>query len=70
MIKKTIEKPIFLKRCKDFEVCESGQNCGCVGCNVWNYLYNIGALFKWCKVHNKDFMQYTMKMHKNLKDND
>ena len=69
MIMKTIEKPIFLKRCKDFETCRKSKN-GCVGCNVWYYLYNIGALLKWCKVHNTDFMQYTMKMHKHLKDND
>ena len=61
------EKPIFLRSCKEFEVCESGQNNGCVGCNVWNYLYNIEELHKWCKVHNNDFMQYTMKMHKHLK---
>ena len=58
-------KPIFLKRCKDFETCRRGKN-GCVGCNVWNYLYNIGALLKWCKVHNKDFMLYATKMHKRL----
>lgn len=68
MIKKTIEKPTFLKRCKDFEVCESVKNGGCVGCNVWNYLYDIRALQEWCKKHNRDFMLFTMEMHKKLKD--
>lgn len=67
---KTIEKPKFLKMCKQFEVCESAKNRGCVGCNVWNYLYNIEDLQKWCKVHNRDFMLFTMEMHKHLKDND
>ena len=37
-------KPILVKQCKQFEVCESAKNRGCVGCNVWNYLYDIKAL--------------------------
>lgn len=62
------EKPLLIKRCKEFEVCESVKQKGCKGCNVWNYLYNIKALKKWCKENNKDFMQFTMKMHKMLKE--
>ncbi len=62
------EKPVLLKRCKEFEVCESVKHKGCKGCNVWNYLYDIKALQKWCKEHNEDFMQFTMKMHKMLKE--
>ena len=62
------EKPVFLKRCKAFESCESAKYHGCKGCNVWNYLYDINALQKWCKENNKDFMQFTMEMHKMLKD--
>jgi len=64
------EKPVFVKRCKDFEVCESVKSKGCKGCNVWNYLYDIKALQKWCKEHNEDFMQFTMKMHKMLKESE
>ena len=60
------EKPMFLSRCKKFEVCESAKNCGCTGCNVWNYLYDIKALQKWCKEHNKDFMLFTMEMQRHL----
>ena len=60
-------KPIFLRRCKKFEVCESGQSNGCIGCNVWNYLYDIEALKEWCKEQGKDFMLFTMEMHKKLK---
>lgn len=60
------EKPVFIKRCKEFEVCESVKQKGCKGCNVWNYLYDIKALQKWCKEHDKDFMLYTMKMHRKL----
>ncbi len=62
------EKPVFVKRCKDFETCESRKHYCCKGCNIWNYLYDIKALHKWCKEHNEDFMQYTMKMHKMLKE--
>ena len=62
------EKPMFVSRCKEIEVCESVKNKGCRGCNVWNYLYDIKALQKWCKEHNKDFMQYTMEMHREVKE--
>ena len=62
------EKPVLVRRCKEFEVCESVKHKGCRGCNVWNYLYDIKALQKWCKEHNKDFMQYTMEMHRMLKE--
>lgn len=62
------EKPMLVSRCKDFKVCESVKQKGCKGCNVWNYLYDIKALQKWCKEHNEDFMQFTMKMHKMLKE--
>ena len=62
------EKPLLVKRCKEFEVCESVKQKGCKGCNVWNYLYDIKALQKWCKEHNEDFMQFTMNMHKMLKE--
>ena len=61
------EKPMFVSRCKEIEVCESVKNKGCRGCNVWNYLYDIKTLHKWCKEHNKDFMQYTMEMHRCLR---
>lgn len=64
------EKPLLIKRCKEFEVCESVKSKGCKGCNVWNYLYDIKALQKWCKEHNECFMFFTMKMHKMLKKAD
>ena len=60
------EKPVLLRRFKDFESCRKGKD-GCKGCNVWNYLYDIESLKKWCKEHGKDFMLYTMEMHKKLK---
>lgn len=62
------EKTVLVKRCKKFEVCESVKHKGCKGCNVWNYLYDIKALQKWCKEHNEDFMLFTIKMHKMLKE--
>ena len=64
------EKPVLISRCKEFEVCESVKQKGCKGCNVWNYRYDIKALQKWCKEHNKDFMLYTMEMHRKLKENE
>lgn len=62
------EKPMLVRRCKEFEVCESAKHKGCKGCNVWNYLYDIKALRKWCKEHGKDFMLFTMEMHRKLKE--
>ena len=62
------ENPLLVKRCKEFDVCESAKHKGCKGCNVWNYLNDIKALQKWCNEHNEDFMQFTMKMHKMLKE--
>lgn len=61
------EKPVFVKRCKAFESCESAKHHGCKGCNVWNYLYDIKELQKWCKEHGKDFMLFTLDMQKKLK---
>jgi hypothetical protein len=61
------EKPVFVKRCKDFEDCESRKHYCCKGCNIWNYLYDIKELQKWCKEHGKDFMLFTMDMQKKLK---
>ena len=62
------EKPRLVRRCKAFESCESAKHHGCKGCNVWNYLYDIEALQKWCKEHNECIMFFTMKMHKMLKE--
>ena len=62
------KKPMFVSRCKEIEVCESVKNKGCRGCNVWNYLYDIKSLQKWCKEHDKDFMQYTMEMYREVKE--
>ena len=63
------EKSMLVSRCKEIEVCESVKNKGCSGCNVWNYLYDIKTLHKWCKEHNRDFVLFTMEMHKKLKEN-
>lgn len=57
------EKPVFIKKCKKFNVCESAKN---KGCNVWNYLYDIKALQKWCNEHGENFMLFTMEMQKML----
>lgn len=47
-------KLILVKRCKDFENCESRKHRNCKRCNVWNYLYDIKALQKWCKELDKE----------------
>ena len=62
------KKPIFVSKGKKFETCESAKNKGCRGCNIWNYLYDIKALRKWYKEHGKDFVLFTMEMHKKLKE--
>lgn len=62
------EKPMFVSGCKEFEVCKRVKNKGCRGCNVWNYLYDIKTLHKWCKKHNKDFMKYALKMKRHSEE--
>ena len=64
------KKPIFVSECKKFETYGSAKNKECRGCNIWNYLYDIKALQKWCKEHGKDFVLFTMEMHKEIKQND
>ena len=61
------KKPMFISRCKEFEVCKRVKNKGCSGCNVWNYLYDIKALQNWCKEHDKDFILFTMEMEKEIR---
>lgn len=60
--------PNYVERCKRLDTCYNGKHRDCVGCNVWNYLYDIKALQKWCKQHGKDFMLFTMEMQKELID--
>lgn len=48
------EKPMFISRCEEFKVCERVKKKGCRGCNIWNCLYDIKALQKWCKEHEKE----------------
>ena len=40
------EKPVFVKRCKEFEKCEIRKHSNCQDCNVWKYLYDIKSLKK------------------------
>ena len=60
--------PNYVKRCKRLDTCNNGKHRDCVGCNVWNYLYDTDALYKWCKQQGKDFMMFTMEMQKELID--
>ena len=64
------EKPYQIKNCKRFDVCESSRLGGCVGCNVWNYLYDINALKEWCRKQNVDFMSMSKNMQKMLKEDE
>ena len=61
-------KPYQIKNCKRFDVCESSRLGGCVGCNVWNYLYDIDALKEWCEKQNVDFMSMSKYMRETLKE--
>ena len=58
-------KPNKVENCKYVNTCESAKR-SCVGCNVWNYLHDTKALQKWCRENGKDFMLFTMEMHKML----
>ncbi len=56
----------FVEECKHFNTCEKGFN-GCVGCNVWNYLYDTQALIDWCKKQNLRMQDVSMWLHRQLK---
>lgn len=58
--------PMYVERCRHLDTCDNGKLRDCVGCNVWNYLYDIRALQKWCEQQGEDFMLFTMRMQKEL----
>lgn len=47
-------KPNIVENCKRLNTCSNGQHHDCVGCNVWNLLYDYGALVKWCANMKQD----------------
>lgn len=59
-------------KCEHCKYCygedEKGHICRLAGCNVWSCLYDIKTLQKWCKEHDKDFILFTMEMHRMLKE--
>ena len=59
-------KPNYVKNCRHLETCYNGKRRNCVGCNVWNYIYDANALIKWCKDHEKPINRVTMDMHRQL----
>lgn len=60
--------PNYVERCKRLNTCNNGKHRDCVGCNVWNYLYDTNKLLEWCNQQRKDFMLFTMEMQKELID--
>jgi hypothetical protein len=62
------KSPMYVERCKRLDTCYNGKHRDCVGCNVWNYLYDIDKLLEWCTQQGKDFMLFTMEMQKELID--
>lgn len=61
-------KPYKVESCKYIKTCGSSRLQGCIGCNVWNYLYDSEALIDWCNKQGKDVQLFTMEMHKMLND--
>lgn len=59
-------KPYKVENCKYIKTCGSSRLQGCIGCNVWNYLYDPEALIDWCNKQNEDVSRVTMEMHKML----
>lgn len=52
----------IVESCKHLNACCNGRHHNCVGCNVWNLLYDYGALVKWCS----DMKQDIRKVHFDL----
>ena len=52
---KSFEKPNTVTFCQCFGHCAMSKNRDCVGCNIYNYVYNPEALLEWCRIHGHRF---------------
>lgn len=59
-------KPLTVDKCKHRSNCYSYKKGDCVGCNIWNYLYDGKAVIEWCRKQNKDISMFTLEMHREL----
>lgn len=57
----------YVENCKHLNTCNNGINKDCVGCNVWNILYNYGDFVKWCKNQHLDIMRMDFEIRRNIK---
>ena len=60
------EKPKYVENCKNLSHCKkvskTVQEKGCVGCNVWNYLYDGKALYEYCKATGKNALEFSWEI--------
>lgn len=52
---KSFEKPNTVTFCKCFGHCAMSKNGNCVGCNIYNYVYDPEALLEWCRLNGHRF---------------
>lgn len=60
------KKPLTVDKCRHRRDCYSYKKGDCVGCNIWNYLYDEKAVIEYCRKHNKDISMFTLEMHREL----
>jgi hypothetical protein len=58
-------KPNQVTNCRRFGTCDSGK-ISCVGCNIWNYLYDENALISWCEKQHQDVALFTINMQQEV----
>lgn len=59
----------YVENCKHLNTCKSGINKNCVGCNIWNKLYNYSDFVEWCINQNKNVMTEHFNIIFNLQTN-
>jgi hypothetical protein len=43
------KKPLTVEKCRRKGDCYSYKKGDCVGCNIWNYLYDEKAVIEYCR---------------------
>ena len=56
----------YVKNCKYLNTCKNGINKNCIGCNIWNVLYNYSDFVEWCINQNKNVMTEHFNIKLNL----
>ena len=61
-------KPNIVESCKHINTCYNGKRGHCVGCNIWNILYNYQAFYEWCRERGRYWKSVEQILRKELEE--